>query len=203
MLESPYKRPDVVRVLFVLLMVGCLAVAFATPSTAQDKKAEKPAPQTDAPRVTPAPPAQTSPPAVNPITQAAVQSGVLFCVSRINQVATFLTGNNKSSAFLFIPERQPDQSVFSVSISTVGLTGSTRYSSASFAPTTNGQAAAVYDTVEYVAQTPDAVEKSVFAGLKRKGTLGKDTVILDGGAVTIFLMPAGTGCIVIKKEVVQ
>ena len=57
--------------------------------------------------------------------------------------------------------------------------------------------------MEYVAQSPDVVEKSTFKALKRKGMLGKDTIILDGGPVTIFLMPAGPGCVVIKKEIVQ
>lgn len=128
---------------------------------------------------------------------------MLICASRINQVVTFLTANTKSSAYLFTPQRQPDQSIFSVSLGMEGRNAPTKYASASFAPTTNGQAAAVYDTVEYVAQSCAEVEKSIFKNLKRKGSLGKDIVILDGGAVTVFLMPAGSGCIVIKKEVVQ
>ena len=124
-------------------------------------------------------------------------------MSRINQVVTFLTANTKSSAYLFTPQKQPDQSVFSVSLGLEDQNAAAAYASASFAPTTSGQAAAVYDTVQYVAQSCTEVEKSTFKNLKRKGNLGKDIVILDGGAVTVFLMPAGSGCIVIKKEVVQ
>lgn len=193
-----------------IAVLCCIALCVGSPILGADKAAPKVAapargsqPTQPTEPVTPAPPAQLSPPPVSPVTQAALQSGVLTCVSRINQVVTFLTDNTKSSAFLFVPVKQPDQSLFSVSIQTQDLTGATRYASASFAPTTSGQTAAVYDTVEYVAQAPDAVEKSVFKDLKRKGTLGKDMVILDGGALTIFLMPAGPGCIVIKKEIVQ
>ena len=202
------------RFFCVSLLVGCLTLAFLATSNAEEPKTAKstaasgpttgaPAPPAPAPPVKPAPPARTTSPTVNPVTQAAVQAGVLACVSRINQVTTFLTANSKSSAFLFLPQKQPDQSIFSVSFGMEGETATNKYASASFAPTTNGQAGAVYDVVEYVAQSCAEVEKSIFKSLKRKGMLGKDIVMLDGGAVTVFLMPAGSGCVVIKKEVVQ
>ena len=104
---------------------------------------------------------------------------------------TFLTANNKSSAYLFTPQKQPDQSLFSVSLGIEGQNAATTYTSASFAPTTSGQAAAVYDTVQYVAQSCAEVEKSTFKNLKRKANLGDNITILDGGPVTVFLMPAG------------
>jgi hypothetical protein len=151
----------------------------------------------------PAIPARPVSPIVNPVTQAALQAGVLTSVSRINQVTTFLTANSKSSAFLFVPQSQPDQSIFSVSFGLEREKAAARYASASFVPTYSGQAGAVYDTVEYVAQSCADVETTTFKDLKRKGNLGKDIVILDGGPVTVFLMPAGSGCVVIKKEVVQ
>lgn len=140
---------------------------------------------------------------MNPVTEAAVKAGVLVSASRINQVLTFLTANTKSSAYLFTPQKQPDQSIFSVSLGMESNNMAEGYASASFAPTTNGLVAAVYDTVQYVPQSCDDVEKTIFKNLKRKGNLGKDIVILDGGTVTIFLMPAGSGCVVIRKEVVQ
>lgn len=192
----------------VLLLLSFLfldAAVRSAPAASPESEKTQPATADSAPVPQPTLPAEPAPvkPVVNPVTQAAVQSGVLACISRINQVVTFLTANCKSHAFLFVPNKIPDQSIFSVSLSTQTLDGITRYASASFAPTTSGQAAAVYDTVEYVEQPPDVVEKSVFKNLKRKGTLGKDGVILDGGPVTIFLMPAGSGSLVIRKEVVQ
>jgi hypothetical protein len=42
-----------------------------------------------------------------------------------------------------------------------------------------------------------------FAGMKISGKLNKEITVLDGGAATkVFLMPAGSGCVSIKKEVV-
>lgn len=196
--------------------IVCLALAATPELRAQEAKTNQsttgaaPAPAPAAPNAPqpkpaarPAAPAATTAPSVNAVTQAAVKAGVLACASRINQVVTFLTTNAKSSAFLFLPPNQPDRSIFSVSLGLEANNAPPRYASASFAPTTNGLASAVYDTVEYLPKPVSEVETKILKNLKRKGTLGKDIVILDGGPVTVFLMPAGSGCIVIKKEVVQ
>jgi len=155
-----------------------------------------PEPTKPAPQVAPAP-------AVNPVTQAAVKSGVLTSVSLINKVMGFLTGNAVSGAFLFIPKVNPDQSIFSTSLEIQCPAGTPIYVSASFAPSPAGGAGAVYDTVEYSDKSIDYLEKNIFKGLKRVGVVRKDIVVLDAAPVKIFLMPAGAGTVVIKKEVVQ
>ena len=180
----------------IIVLIGSVAAQTAKPPAAPP--ASKPNEQ-----VTPAPSAKTAPPAVTAVTQAAVQAGVLRTASRINQVITFLVGKNKSSAYLFKPASQPDLSLFSVSLGIQEVTGQQRYASASFVPLANGVSAAVYDTVEYSDKPPAELEKSLFKNLKRNGTLGKDTIVLVAGPLTVFLMPAGSGSIVIKKEVVQ
>ncbi len=138
-------------------------------------------------------------PSVSAVTQAAVKMGVLSCVSRINQVVTFLTANTQSGVFIFPVQQQPDQHIFSTSFELLTSDDSTIYATASFFPNQD----AVYDTVEYVNKGSDELEKTVFKNLKRVGVLKKDIVLLDGGAVKVFLMPAGSGTVVIKKEVVQ
>jgi hypothetical protein len=137
-------------------------------------------------------------PSVNAVTQAAVKLGILSCVSRINQVATFLTANNKSGVYIFNPQKQPDQHIFSTSFELLRPDDSTLYASASFFPNQD----AVYDTVEYVNIGCEELEKTVFKNLKRVSVLKKNIVLLDGGKVKVFLMPAGSGCVVIKKEVI-
>lgn len=143
--------------------------------------------------------AQPVNPSVSAVTQEAVKMGVLSCVSRINQVATFLTANAQSGVYIFPPQKQPDQHIFSTSFENIRPDSSTFYASASFFPNQD----AVYDTVEYVNKGCDELEKTVFKNLKRVCVLKKNIVMLDGGAVKVFLMPAGGGCVVIKKEVVQ
>jgi hypothetical protein len=179
--------------LVALLLVGLFLLIASAPVQAANSTPDKP---TTAPQPAPAP-------AVNPVTQAAVKAGVLTSISLINKVVSFLTGNAVSGAFLFVPRTNPDQSIFSASLEIQSPAGTPIYASASFAPLPTGGAGAVYDTVEYSPNTIDYLEKSVFKGLKRVGIVRKDIVILDAGPVKVFLMPAGSGTVVIKKEVVQ
>ena len=44
---------------------------------------------------------QPANPSVHAVTQEAVKLGILSCLKRINQVATFLTSNNKSGVFIY------------------------------------------------------------------------------------------------------
>ena len=136
---------------------------------------------------------------VNIVTEAAVKLGVLSCVSRINQVATFLSANNQTGVFIFKPESQPDKHIFSTSFELIRNDNSTFYASASFSPNQD----AVYDTVEYVNQSCEELEKTTFKNLKRVGVMKKNIIVLDSGKVKVFLMPAGSGTVVIKKEVIQ
>ena len=138
-------------------------------------------------------------PSVSAVTQAAVKLGILSCVSRINQVATFLTASNQSGVFIFSPQKQPDQHIFSTSFELIRSDNSTFYASASFFPNQD----AVYDTVEYVEKSCEELEKTVFANLKRISVIKKNIIVLNGGAVKVFLMPAGSGTVVIKKEVIR
>lgn len=189
-------------IICLLSVMGTIAIAEGTaPPQAAPAPATGSAPPATQPKA--APPAQTNPPAVSAVTQAAVQAGVLKSASRINQVVGFLAGKNKSYAYLFTPQTQPDISIFSISLGIQEVTGQQRYASASFVPLANGVSAAVYDTVEYFDKPPAELEKGIFKNLKRKGVIGKDTIILDAGPVTVFIMPAGPGSVVIKKEVVQ
>ena len=122
--------------------------------------------------------------------------------SMLRQVVHNVSEGKKSAGY-FNVIIYPCNDFFSASIEVQTKDATPIYASASFAPLTSGQAGAVYDSVEYMSQSCDYMEKNVFKDLKRTGILKKDIIMLDGGAVKVFLMPAGTGCIVIKKEVVQ
>lgn len=147
---------------------------------------------------------QNAVPAVNAVTQTATSLGVLTCAKRINEIATFLTANSKSGAFVFPPSKQqPDKSVFSSSMEINPANAPAMYASASFYPNSNNGCDAIYDTVEYVDDLCANVETSVFKNGTRIGKIKKDIVIMAVGQVKFFLMPAGQGCVVIKKEILQ
>lgn len=174
------------------IMSSLLATAFgfclALPVAAENGKTEAPAA------------------AVNVITQAAVNTGVLTCVSRINQLANFLTdGAQGTGALLFIPPVNQDQRLISVSMEIPAEAAvPVAYASASVAPNQANGCGGMYESVIYWSQSCEAVATRNFGELKKVGPLAKTITVLDGGIWTkIFLMPAGDGCVSIKKEIVQ
>ena len=171
---------------------GCSAIPVAT---AQDK-----------PTVAPAQAQVNQPQAVSihRITQAADKSGIKACTGRINQVSNFLTaGVPGVGAMLFLPPANPDQQLVSVSLEIPIKGASAAYASASFAPNQANGCGGMYETVVYWPQKCDVVANKNFGALKKIGALSKTIFVRDGGLTTkIFFMPAGTGCITIKKEVI-
>lgn len=183
------------------VMAGVILAYLFSPlpmALAQEKAAPQapPAPAQSAPR-----PAS----AVNPITEAAVKSGVLACTSRVNQVSNFLLdGSQGGGATMFTPPADADRRLFSVSLEVPVTNGPTAYASASFAPNQANGCGAMYETIVYWPEPCDAVAEKNYNGLKRNGALSKTIAVLGGApTTTIFLMPAGAGCVSIKKEVVQ
>jgi hypothetical protein len=148
--------------------------------------------------------AKTAKPVLNPITEAAMKAGVKSCKDRINQVSNFLTANTKTGWLLFQPTSKPDQRLISVSMEAATKDVASAYVSESFAPNQANGCASVYETVVYWEKKCPIVAIKQFATFKRAGVLSKNISILDGGpGVRVFLMPAGEGCIAIKKEVLQ
>ncbi|NWG32317.1 MAG: hypothetical protein HXY29_12595 [Rhodocyclaceae bacterium] len=160
-------------------------------------QAQQPAPAAAPQAAAPPPPA-----AVNAITQAAVQQGALSCAARINQVTQFLGFSAQAGALLMSPPGQPDQRLLPLAMEVPTENGAA-YVSVHFAPNQANGCGAAYDAVAYWPQKCDAVAGKQFAALRKVGQLKKDITILDGGPATkVFLMPAGSGCVSIKKEVV-
>lgn len=190
-------------------LLASLLIVPALVATVQAKPADKkgqpavsaaaPAPATAAPAATPAAPA--APAGANALTLVAVQKGALSCASRIEQISNYLGFSGQAGAMLMPPPAPADQRLLPVAIGLPTATGSA-YVSATFAPHQANGCGASYDAVVYWAQACDAVAGQ-FASFKKVGALGRDIAVLDGGPQTkVFLMPAGTGCISIKKEVV-
>jgi hypothetical protein len=188
-----------------LLLASVLSAQAADPpgAPAQPSAPGGPAPATTAPAKAPA--ARPGNPEVNAITKAFVQTGVLACSGRVNQVANFLTGGAQGvGAFLMVPPSAQDQQLVSVSLEIPAADGPAAYASASFAPNQANGCGAVYETVVWWPSACDQVAGKNFGALKRTGLLAKNITVLDGGVSTkIFLMPAGTGCVSIKKEVIR
>ena len=139
-------------------------------------------------------------PEINGAVAAYEKTGVKRCLQRISQVTDFLTTGSKSSMFLFSPPDQPDNRMLSTSMEIAQASGLS-YASASFHPR-DGGCGSVYEAVTYWQDSCDAVAKRVYPSLRQTGLVQTYIRVMDGGpAMRLFLMPAGTGCVAIKKEV--
>jgi hypothetical protein len=186
----------------IFLSMTLVVIFFLTPLVPMATAEEKPKAESSKKQAQVSKPASSD---LNNITQATVKAGVLSCSSRINQVANFLTAGTKDSrAFIFLPPNYPDQQLISTSMEIMGKDDSFAYASASFAPNQANGCTGMYETVAYLPQKCTEVAEKNFGTFKKMGLLAKNISVLDGGGSTkVFLMPAGIGCVSIKKEIVR
>jgi hypothetical protein len=200
-----FKKLGVFLLLLVVMIFIIIGIFWAidkyNPSA---KLEEQPADQKAVPRTRqPAQPTLNKNSLTNAITQSAVQGGVLSSAKSINQVTSYLTSKNQYGAYLYMPQEKPDESLFSSSLEIVLDDSSSAYASASFITIPGQNTEAVYDNVQYVPKSPEELRATIFKTIKNEHILKKNIIVLDAGNVKIFLMPAGQGCVVIKKQVLR
>jgi hypothetical protein len=141
----------------------------------------------------------------NQIATAMFGSGVRNCATRIDQISNFLTKGTRSSALLFIPDRDPDNSMSSVSLEVQGEGIPRAYGSATFSPNTAIGCSAMYETVQYWPESCNAVAAKHFKGAVSTGSLGGEIGMFNiGPSARVFLMRAtGSSCVSIKKEILK
>jgi hypothetical protein len=140
--------------------------------------------------------------AQGPLAQAALDAGVRTCKPLADQVNRYLLGENVSTGMVFTSPQNANGRIFSSAIEIESRQGVT-YASTSYAPYGDTGCGVAYDAVTYWKESCTQVASTVLKDLRIMGTLGNTIAVLDGGpAMRMFLMPAGTGCIQIKKEIV-
>jgi hypothetical protein len=196
-------KPGRFRFFKPVLMMGLGAVIVASALAAEKKsetKSKKTASDSKAVQLknTEAVPYTSN----NPVVKTAAQMGVNTCLKRIDQITSFLAKNADAGTFLFPATSNPDKSLFSTSMEVLA-SNTLAYASASFAPVGTDGCGALYEAVTYWPTNCQQTAAQGFAQLKAVGAIKRNIFILDGGPnMRVFLMPAGTGCVAIKKEVV-
>jgi len=188
----------------VSLPASILCMGLMVSSCAKDFKSpfnndEPPAPAA-APVAKKAPVENTGP--LNSVAQAAQKAGVVNCLGRINQVSNFLVaGAQQSGASLMIPPQAPNDRVASIAFE-IKSPQVLSYASADFAPLATS-CGGTYEAVTHWQNNCKDVATKGYAQLKFIGVIQSSILVLEGGPqLRVFLMPAGTGCVAIKKEVV-
>jgi len=182
------------------IVVGIVAAGGA--SAAKPKLAKPKPAQSEPVAAKPANPPSAAPAEpLNGIAQSFGKAGVSDCLSRVNQVTNFLIGSGPAGAVPFLPPSSVNRRIISTSMEVTQQNGVPTYASATFAPI-GGQGCSVsYDAVAYWSNTCNDVATKVFGNMQSAGVLKQGVAILVAGAnVRVFLMPAGQGCISIKKE---
>ena len=178
-----------------VLVSACLSPLLANAQTGSAK------PRPEAPAKGAAPPdTQTVPPGVM-VTQAFTQRGVSKCAERIGQFAQFLTNGAEVGGQVFVAPDDPDRKLSSASLE-IQAGPAIGYAGLTFAPDTGAnRCGGMYELVMYWTNSCDDVATKAYSAYKRTNPLRKSIISLDGGpTVRVFLLPAGTGCVSIKKE---
>lgn len=220
------RRPKIRRLIKPIRYVAALSMWALYLAPAQADMADKSAPPTSEQRPVvppgmnlgqpltplgqPAPPPEKPKPSgadfkfSNHISNVTTQAGVLACASRVTQVTNFLVKPPKlAGALMMTVSEDRDEQLVPLLLETESEQGP-MYISASFAPNQSNGCGATYEAVTYWPVKCNAVVfNKQFEWFKSAGVLHKKVQVLSkGNATKVFLMPAGSGCIVIKKEVV-
>ena len=141
----------------------------------------------------------------NQVATAMFSAGVRNCATRVDQIANFLTKGTRSSALLFLPDKDPDNSMVSASLEVQSEGTPRAYASATFSPNTVIGCSAMYETVQYWQESCNAVAAKYFKGAVSSGSLGGEVGMFTiGPSARVFLMRAtGSSCVSIKKEVIK
>jgi len=136
------------------------------------------------------------------VAKAAAQRGIHTCLKRIDQLSAFVTQGEPAGVFIFNTAQEADRRIVSTSME-VADQQKVRYASSTFAPYADDACGGVYEEVNWWPGSCSNVAVTIFPQFGSAGKLLHDIQMLDGGAtVRVFLMPAGDGCISIKKEAV-
>ncbi len=186
-------------IVFLFLFAGAYADA-ATKSKPVNQAPEASTAQTVVPVTSASSSSPPAPSTLGPVAKGASQSGIRRCLPRIDQVVTFVTAGTQSGAMVFAAPIEADTRQSSVALEILGNNGLS-YIDTGYAPTTAG-CDAMYQSVTYWTNSCDEVAKVAFPSFKKSNPLRQYIAVLDGGpSAKVFLMPAGAGCVSIKKEV--
>jgi hypothetical protein len=172
-----------------------LAAAIGVPAWAAHRPAAAAAPNAVAAAMGPVvqPPAQR-------LAQALTQIGLTACAAPVMQAGSFLFENGEAN--FTIQPLGPDANRWPTVVMIEGAhatMGKTRLSTLTIAP--GAGCSGFYQQVIYWPQACPELKRTVFAPFTSTRVLLRNVQISELNAgVQLYLMPAGTGCVSVKKE---
>jgi hypothetical protein len=128
--------------------------------------------------------------------------GVKACAHRVSQVTDFLAGDKqtKSAAFIFPVPAPNNKHLLSMSMSVAAPNAPLAYVATTYAPVSSTGCDASYEAVIYWPKACPEVSSEQFPGARPGNDVGGLAVRVIGPNAVVFLLPAGAGCVSIKKE---
>lgn len=145
--------------------------------------------------------ATTSVIAQNDVVTRAKKAGVKRCLPAINALSGFIIGQEKHGSHDVWQNGNANKGVFSSTIERDAKQGSS-LTSLTVAPVQNGKCSTVYDQVQWFDRPCLEVAKKHFPNFSYQGLLAKRVMLLQGPA-TLYLQPAGDGCLSLKKQIIM
>jgi hypothetical protein len=143
-------------------------------------------------------------PSTHTLAQQFARVGAFACAGRANQIASFLSPQNRDIALMQVPASNPDRSLLSATL-VVPLPGAQMaLASMALAPNQANGCGGLYQTVVYKSKGCAAALAEDYPAVKAQA-LG-ETAVLMGGIdrnARILAMPADKGCILMKQETVE
>lgn len=141
--------------------------------------------------------------ALNPVGRALAEKGAETCAPRAHELTNYMGFGTGAGVNLLLPNKDPDKRIAPVAMEVLTEETGSVYVSATFAPDGSGGCGATYDAVSYWPQSCDSLKAGRFDNTEDEGVIKERIRVLNSGPVSrIFLMPAGEGCVAIKKEMV-
>ena len=135
--------------------------------------------------------------------EQAKKAGIKKCLSEIKGITDFIIANKPHGSHSTWSSKNTDESIYSSTIE-INHTNDLNVTSIFITPTINNKCSIAYERVAYLGKSCIALSKEDFSKFDYKGELNKTVSILSresGGH--LYLMPAGEGCIAIRKEIIQ
>lgn len=138
----------------------------------------------------------------NIIIKQAEKAGIKKCMPSIITMSNFIIDDSNSGVSSYWNSTNPDKHIFTTAIES-NISDFTMFTDMSISPVVSGDCNVVYNKIFYLPKSCVAVSKDTYDKAKYKGELNKNITYLDHNGVDVFLMPAGAGCVVIRKELIM
>ena len=139
--------------------------------------------------------------AENLIVKQAREAGIKHCLPAIEKIANFLDSDSKAGVHSIWNKNNPDKQAFSAVIERNYSDGDIIIN-LNVTPVPTGECYVEYEKIIQFNKSCLATSKE-FKNAEYKAEINKNVSLLDQDGVYIYLIPAGSNCIVLRKEAIM